>query len=73
MAAIALRKEAEEKQREKEEQRVEEEAKAQLEANEENMIYENMQEECEDSAPATKRRKRTLDGDFVGSKERCSD
>ena len=73
MAAIALRKEADEKQRKKEEQRVEEEAKAQLEANEENMIYENMQEECEDSAPATKRRKRTLDGDFVGSRERCSD
>ena len=32
-----------------------------------------MQKECDNSAPATKRRKRTLDGDFVGSRERCSD
>ena len=63
----------EKKQRKKEEQRVKEVAKAQLEANEENMIYENMQEEIEDSAPAIKRRKRTVDGDFVGSRERCSD
>lgn len=75
MEAAAKRKETEERKQENEVQRVEKEAKAQAEANKDNMIYENMQEETlEDLEPTTKRRKRTVDGDFVvASRERCSD
>lgn len=75
MEAAAQRKETEERKQENERQRVEAEAKAQAEANKDNMIFENMQEETvEVLEPTTKRRKRTVDGDFVvASRERCSD
>ena len=75
MEAAAKRIETEKRKLKNEQQRVEAEAKAQAEANKDNMVFENMQEEtADDLEPTTKRRKRTVDGDFVvASKERCSD